>query len=424
MESVALGVLLSLLFALSAFFSASETALTAFSRSKVKEIAEKNPRKAILLKKWLKNPNMYLSAILIGNNLVNLLSSSLATAIALKTIGDKPEAIVIATLIITLTLLIFGELTPKVVAKAYSTQIASGTIVFIHYLSTLLLPLSVALIFISRLIARLFGVKLSEVQLLITEEDIKSAVTAGEEEGVIETEEKQMIHSIFEFGDTTVKEVMIHRTSVFCLDGSKTLDETWDGIDENGYSRIPVYLNTIDNIIGVLYQKDLFKPLKENATNSLIKDLIRDAYFVPETKPLLEMLEDFKKKQIHMAIVIDEYGGMSGIVTIEDLMEEIVGDIRDEFDVFVEENIVQVAESKFVVNAMLNIDEINEALQINLPESDDYDSLGGYINATLGRIPLEGDVVTTENEEIIRILQIRSRRVVKALITKKQVDDV
>lgn len=420
METNSLVILLIVLVSMSAFFSASETALTAFNRSKLKEVAEKSQKKADLLKGWLKRPNEMLTALLIGNNIVNILASSIATMVAIDVLGNNSRAIAIATGGMTILLLIFGEITPKVVAKAYSTQVSSVVVTFIYYLGKLFSPISWVLMFFSRVISRIFGVKLDNIAFLITEEEIKSVVSVGEEEGVIEEEEKKMIHSIFEFSDTAVKEVMVPRTTVFAIEATKTLEEVWDAITTNGYSRIPVYDERIDNIIGVFYVKDLFNIIRDGKLNTEIKTFIREAYFVPETKSLVEMLEEFKKKQIHMAIVLDEYGGTAGIITIEDLIEEIVGDINDEFDIEHDEEIKKVADNKFIVDALLDVDFLNNELDINLPVSEDYDSLGGYIYSVLGRVPLEKDTVMHDNNKVeIKVLQVENRRIIKALIIKR-----
>lgn len=420
METYGLVILLLVLVGLSAFFSASETALTAFNRSKLKEVSDKSKAKGELLKFWLKKPNEILTALLIGNNIVNILSSSIATMVAISILGNNPKAIGLATAIMTVVLLICGEITPKVIAKAYSTKISEAVIKFVFFLSKVLLPVSILLMSISKVIVKIFGTDLNNIGLIITEEEIKSVVSVGEEEGVIEEEEKKMIHSIFEFTDTTVKEIMIPRTTVYAVEASKTLNEVWEEMIGNGYSRIPVYEEKIDNIIGVLYLKDIFNVIRERQLDKAVKYLIREAYFVPETKPLFEMLEEFKKNQIHMAIVLDEYGGTSGIITIEDLIEEIVGDINDEFDGEHDEEIRKVADNKYIIDAMLSIDQINEEIGLNIPVSEDYDSLGGYIYSALGRVPLEKDVINDEEDEIeLRVLEVDNRRVVKVLLVLK-----
>jgi putative hemolysin len=420
LETYGLVILLLVLVGLSAFFSASETALTAFNRSKLKEISDESKTKGEMLKFWLKKPNELLTALLIGNNIVNILGSSIATMVAINFLGNNSKAIGIATATMTIILLIFGEITPKVIAKAYSTKISGAVIEFVFFLSKILLPISILLMSISKVIVKIFGTDLNNIGLIITEEEIKSVVSVGEEEGVIEEEEKKMIHSIFEFTDTTVKEIMIPRTTVYAVEASKTLNEVWEEMIGNGYSRIPVYEEKIDNIIGVLYLKDIFNVIRERQLDKAVKYLIREAYFVPETKPLFEMLEEFKKNQIHMAIVLDEYGGTSGIITIEDLIEEIVGDINDEFDGEHDEEIRKVADNKYIIDAMLSIERINEEIGLNIPVSEDYDSLGGYIYTALGRVPLEKDIVNNEEDEMeLRVLEVDNRRVVKVLLVLK-----
>lgn len=425
METYGLVILLLVLVGLSAFFSASETALTAFNRSKLKEVSDKSKAKGELLKFWLKKPNEILTALLIGNNIVNILSSSIATMVAISILGNNPKAIGLATATMTVVLLICGEITPKVIAKAYSTKISEAVIKIVFFLSKVLLPVSILLMSISKVIVKIFGTDLNNIGLIITEEEIKSVVSVGEEEGVIEEEEKKMIHSIFEFTDTTVKEIMIPRTTVYAVEASKTLNEVWEEMIGNGYSRIPVYEEKIDNIIGVLYLKDIFNVIRERQLDKAVKYLIREAYFVPETKPLFEMLEEFKKNQIHMAIVLDEYGGTSGIITIEDLIEEIVGDINDEFDGEHDEEIRKVADNKYIIDAMLSIDQINEEIGLNIPVSEDYDSLGGYIYSALGRVPLEKDVINDEEDGIeLRVLEVDNRRVVKVLLVLKSEESI
>ena len=424
MGTYSLVILLIILISFSAFFSASETALTAFNRGKLKEVGDKSKKKAELLKGWLKRPNEMLTALLIGNNVVNILSSSIATLIAISLWGSNPKAVAIATGGMTVILLIFGEITPKIVAKAYSTNISMAVVKIVHFLSKVFMPITSILMFASKIIAKILGVKIDNIALLITEEEIKSVVNVGEEEGVIEEEEKRMIHSIFEFTDTAVKEVMVPRTTVFAIEATKTLEEVWDNILANGYSRIPVYDGRIDNVIGVFYIKDLFNIIREGNLNIQIKNFIREAYFVPETKGLVEMLEEFKKKQIHMAIVLDEYGGTAGIITIEDLIEEIVGDINDEFDNEQGEEIKKVADNKYIVDALIDVEYVNEVVGISLPVSEDYESLGGYIYSVLGRVPVEKDFVFNEDKSVeIKVLQVDNKRIVKVLIIKGEGKD-
>ena len=409
-------IILVVLIILSGVFSASETALTAFKRIQLSEVEKESTRAAELLKRWLKKPNEMLTAILLGNNIVNILASSIATVLAIDLIGDNSEgnAVATATLIMTIAILIFGEITPKIVAKSYSDTVSRIVISPIYYLSLVFYPIILILMFISKTISKIFGIRIGNENLMITEEDIKSFVSVGEAEGIIEEEEKEMIHSIFEFGDTAVKEVFVPRTSMFALEASQTLDEVWDEIVEKGFSRIPVYEERIDNITGILYIKDLLNVIKEGETSNSVSKYLREAYFVPETKPLFELLDEFRKKQVHIAIALDEYGGTVGMLTIEDLLEEIVGEIKDEYDEE-EENIRKVGENKYKVDAMIDVETLNKTLEIDIQESEDYETFGGFIQTTLGRVAEKDDILEYKNIKI-RILKTEKHRIDQVLI--------
>ena len=250
---------------------------------------------------------------------------------------------------------------------------------------------------------------------MITAEDIISLVNVGEAEGVIEEEEKEMIHSIVGFSETTAKEVMTPRTSMLAFEGEDTLDEVWDEIIENGFSRIPVYEETIDNIIGVLYVKDILNVIKKGETNLPVKNFVRPGYFVPETKSITEILQDFRSMKVHIALVLDEYGGIVGLVTIEDLIEEITGEIRDEFDHEEEEFIHKVDENNYEVDGMLDIETLDKELDIKLPESEDYESLGGLIVTELGRVAVVGDEIIVSGVKL-KVLEVDKMRVAKVLV--------
>ena len=252
-------------------------------------------------------------------------------------------------------------------------------------------------------------------QLLITEEDIISYVNVGNAEGIIEEDEKEMIHSIVTLGETSAKEVMTPRTSMFALEGEKTINEIWDEISENGFSRIPVYEETIDNIIGILYVKDLMEHVKNNELEIPIKQIVRSAYFVPETKSIIEILKEFRTLKVHIAMVLDEYGGVVGLVTIEDLIEEIVGEIRDEYDDEEDSFFKKIADNEYEVDAMTDIETINKELELELPISEDYESLGGLIVTTTGKICEVGDEAQIDNI-YLKVLEVDKMRVSKVFI--------
>lgn len=410
-------IILVVLILLSGFFSASETALTSFKAIDLEDIEKSNKKTAHLLKKWLKSPNEILTGMLLGNNIVNILGSSIATALAINIMGNSPKSLFIVTVIMTILILIFGEITPKIMAKNNAKRFSKLVIGPMYYFGLLMKPIVKILMWTSILIGRILGVEVKSENIMFTEEDLISFVNVGEAEGIIEEEEKEMIHSIVGLGETNAKEIMTPRTSMFAVEGNKTLDDIWDEMIEAGFSRIPVYEETIDNIIGVLYTKDVLKYLKEHSTNTQVKELVREAYYVPETKSIIEILQEFKSMKVHIALVLDEYGGIGGVLTIEDLLEEIVGEIRDEFDNEEEESIIEIDDNRFEVDAMLDIETINKNLNIDLPISEDYESLGGLIMSELGKIPAIGDVVDFQDVKLV-VVEVEKMRVSKVEIQR------
>lgn len=410
-------IILIVLILFSGFFSASETALTSFKTSDLEDIEKENKKTAGLLKCWLKNPNEILTGMLLGNNIVNILASSIATALTINFIGNSSKSLLITTVIMTVLILIFGEITPKIMAKNNSKKFSKLAIRPIYYFGLLMKPIVKLLMWASMITGRIFGVEVKNTNMMLTEEDLISFVNVGKAEGIIEEEEQEMIHSIVGLGEINAKEIMTPRTSMFAVEGTKTLDDIWEHMIEVGFSRIPVYEGTIDNIIGVLYIKDVLSYLKGHSTNIQVKELVREAYYVPETKSIIEILKEFKSKKVHIALVLDEYGGIGGIVTIEDLLEEIVGEIRDEFDNEEEETIKELEENQYEIDAMLDIETINKALDILLPLSEDYESLGGLMMSELGKIPEIGDVVRFQNMKLV-VTKIDKKRVSKVEIQR------
>ncbi|MCX3067856.1 MAG: hemolysin family protein [Cetobacterium sp.] len=410
-------IILVVLILLSGFFSASETALTSFKTTDLEDIEKSNKKTAHLLKKWLKSPNEILTGMLLGNNIVNILGSSIATALAINIMGNSPRSLAIVTGIMTVLILIFGEITPKIMAKNNSKGFSKLVIGPMYYFGILMKPIVKILMWTSILIGRILGVEVKTENIMFTEEDLISFVNVGEAEGIIEEEEKEMIHSIVGLGETNAKEIMTPRTSMFAVEGNKTLDDIWEEMIEAGFSRIPVYEETIDNIIGVLYTKDVLNYLKAHSTDTQVKELVREAYYVPETKSIIEILQEFKSKKVHIALVLDEYGGIGGVLTIEDLLEEIVGEIRDEFDNEEEESIKEIDDNRYEVDAMLDIETINKSLNIDLPISEDYESLGGLIMSELGKIPAIGDIVDFQDVKLV-VVEVEKMRVSKVEIQR------
>ena len=409
-------LILVILILLSGFFSAAEAALSAYRSNYLEKLdEEKHPKTYAVLKRWLKDPNSMLTGIVIGNNVVNILASSIATVVIVDYFGNKGSSVVLATAIMTILILIFGEISPKLMARNNSSKIAESVSVIIYVLSIILTPIVACLIFISRLVGRILGVNMTSPQLMITEEDIISFVNVGNAEGIIEEDEKEMIHSIVTLGETNAKEVMTPRTSMLAFEGTKTINEVWDEILENGFSRIPVYNETIDDIVGILYVKDLMEHIKNGDLNSPISEFVRTPYYVPETKSIIEILKEFRTLKVHIAMVLDEYGGVVGLVTIEDLIEEIVGEIRDEYDDEEDSFYKKIADNEYEVDAMTDIETINKDLELELPISEDYESLGGLIVTTLGRICNVGDEIEIDNIQL-KVLEVDKMRVSKVFI--------
>ena len=416
--------LLVLLFC-SAFFSAAETALSSLRRIHMGDTKKKNKKEVVLLNLWLKNPNELLATLLFGKTISYLLLISMTTLLLenyyLSTLKNKLNGyiyMILSFIIIGAFMLIFTEIIPRVYAKNNVFKLSATLIVPLNTVRIVLRPFILIFIEISKFILKLFKVKLEEKMFEITEEDIKIFVKEGTESGVIEEGEEEMIHSIFEFSDTTVKEILTPRTAVFALDMEKTLGEAWDEIVEQGFSRIPVYNETIDKIIGILHMKDLFKYNKEKDKDVKIKELIKEAYFIPTTKTLVELLEEFKRKQIHMAIIIDEYGGTLGIVTIEDLLEEIVGEIRYEFDQE-EEGIQQIRETIYDIKGDTLIEELNDELSTSIPISEEYDTVSGYVQDKLGKVAEVSEQVKG-NGFILKVMDVNNKRIekIRVIITE------
>src|SRR5579883_571504 len=398
---------------LCAIASAAETALTSISRIKLKNLVEEGDQGAIQIEKLLAQPNMFLSTILVVNSVAVIVASSMATVLALRFSTNWGE--LISSVSISLLVLIFCEITPKTAAVQNPLRWARALIGPVRGAAWLLRPVVWILGKITNGLVRILGGQAVRHGPFVTEEELRLLVTVGEEEGVLEEAETEMIHSIFEFADTPVREVMIPRIDIVALESTITLNDAVDQALEGGFSRIPVYEETIDNIIGILYTKDMLKQLREQHGALPIRNLVRPAYFVPETKKLDDLLREIRQKRVHMVIVIDEYGSVSGLVTIEDLVEEIVGDIQDEYDR--EEKLYeQVNAREYIFSAKISIDEFNEIMDTKL-EHEDYDTLGGFLYAQLDKIPVAGDTVTFGHYRFT-ILTTRGRRIVRVQVER------
>jgi len=413
-------VLLIVFVSFSAFFSLSETAITAVSRIKVKRFFNQNLYGSKALYELREHPNKMLSTILFGNNLVNIAAVSLATSMIIKTfvkysITSESIAISAATVIMTTVLLIFGEISPKTIAIKFADRIALVVAPIVSILSIVFYPFIVLFNFICKPIIKLFGADTKIHVPFVTEEELKMLLSMSEEEGVLEQEEKEMIHSIFEFSDSIAKQVMVPRPDMFCLDVNTPLSEALVKISEEGHSRVPVYEGTIDNIIGLVFAKDLLGLCVENRSSTL-RDIVRPPLFVPESKKLDELMRQMQSIRTHIAIIVDEYGGVAGLVSLEDLLEEIVGEIKDEFDTE-EKNIEVLADGSVLVDARLTVSEVNEKIGTTVPEGD-YDTIGGFVLSLIGKIPSVGDTARAED------LRITIEKVFKRRITRIKINRV
>lgn len=407
---------LFVLILLSALFSGSETAYTAISRARLRQLKEEGVRKAEKLERLTAHPPRLLSAILLGNNLVNILAASAATNLAVQTYGDV--GVGIATGILTFLILVFGEITPKTFAVRNPERFALATLWVFYPLYRIFYPLSRIFVFIANITIRLFGQPGMKEGPFLTAEELKTLVVLGEEEGVIEEEEKRMIHSILEFGDTTVKEVMVPRTEMTCLDLEMTLANAVEIAREKGFSRIPVYEGNIDNIVGILYVKDMLNFITLGKLELKVKELMREPYFVPETKRVDDLLREFQKNKIHMAIVIDEYGGTSGLVTLEDILEEIVGEIFDEYDFMEEARIDRISENEWVIDGRVDIDAVEELFGFEI-EEEDTETLGGFVSSLIGHFPAPGEKCVYKGYEFT-VEEVENRRVGRVRVIKIQ----
>jgi CBS domain containing-hemolysin-like protein len=395
---------------LCAITSAAETALTSISRIKLKNLLEEGDRRAQDIENLLAEPNVFLSTILLVNSVSIIIAGSMATVLALHISQSWGE--LIAIVLISLIVLIFCEITPRTAAVQNPVIWARALVRPVRATAWLLRPLVWTLSVITTSLIRLMGGQIKRKGPFITEEELRLLVTVGEEEGVLEEEKTEMIHSIFEFANTTAREVMVPRIDMITLPSDATVMQAVDLAMQGGFSRIPVYEaeNGIDEVIGVLYTKDMLKQLREGHHSCPIRNLVRSAYFVPESKKLDDLLREIRQNRIHMVMVIDEYGSVAGLVTIEDLVEEIVGDIKDEYDR--EEYLYeQISEDEYIFDAKISTHDFSDLMDIQL-NGEDYGTLGGFVYARLDKIPTTGDVVRLK-DLTFTVLATRGRRITR-----------
>jgi len=399
-------VLIVLLF-LSGFFSSAETALFSISRTKARHLAKNNNKAFILIRQMKDDPHRLLSTVLIGNNVVNVGAAALATSIAIHYFTNY--AVGVATGVMTFLILVFGEVLPKSIATRNNVLIARMTIYPIYWFSVICYPILIFLNFIPKLTGKI------KKTPTVTEEELMTFVEVVEEEGEIKEEEKELIHNIFEFDDTNASEIMTPRGDMFVIDADDK--PNFEKIIESGFTRIPVIEGDVDHIIGILNIKDLFLHIITSDNNIDVRTIMTLPYFVPENKKLDKLLHQFKKRKHHLAIVVDEHGGVSGLITLEDALEELVGEISDETDKE-EPHIVKHKVKDWIVLGKSDIDEINDIIGMEIPESKDYDTFSGYVLNTIGRIPVEKEQITLGNF-IVTVEEMDGNRIKKYSIKKQ-----
>lgn len=401
-----IAVLLVLLF-LSGFFSSAETALFSISKTRAIHLAKEEGRSYQLIKRMKDDPHKLLSTILIGNNIVNVGAAALATSITLQTVSSN--AVGLATGIMTFLILVFGEVFPKSIATRNNVLIARIVIFPIYWLSVAFFPVILFLNFIPRMTGRI------KKTPSVTEEELMTFVEVVEEEGEIKEEEKEFIHNIFEFDDTNASEIMTPRGDMFAIGLEE--DPDFEKIGRSGFTRIPVYRETIDNIVGIINIKDIFMHQVTSPEPPMIQKLMSRPYFIPENKKLDQLLHQFKKRKHHIAIIVDEHGGVAGLITLEDVLEEIVGEISDETDK-VEPHITQVREGEWIVLGKSDIDEVNEKIPMEIPASKEYDTFSGYVLDQIGRIPVVSEKITVDGF-VVTVKEMDGNRILEYIVRKK-----
>nr|WP_207741286.1 hemolysin family protein [Ruminococcus sp. 1001713B170207_170306_F5] len=390
-------IILLILLALSAFFSSNETALMSVNKIRLRSLADEGNKRAAMALDILENQTpKLLSAILIGNNIVNISASSLATTLAYSFGGYMVS---IVTVILTVLILIFGEITPKNYATINSEKITLRYIPVFKFLMTIMTPVIFIINLFSRGVMRLMRVDPDAASKAMTEEELRTIVDVSHEDGVIESDEKEMIYNVFDLGDATAKDIMVPRVHVTFADVASTYDELIDIFREDKFTRLPVYKDSQNNIVGIINMKDLL--LYDKDTEFVIDNFLRKPHFTYERKSISDLLVEMKDSTFNIAIVLDEYGDMAGLITLEDILEEIVGEIHDEYDEKEDELVQKISDREYIIEGSMHLDDVNDHLHTEL-DSEDYDSLGGFIIEHLDRLPVAGDEVITE--EGIRLI--------------------
>lgn len=423
-------VILVILIGINAFFASSEIAFISLNDAKIEKQAKDGDKKAKSIQNMLKDPSKFLATIQIGVTLAGFLSSAFAADTFAEVLSPKlynlmpfiqeqtwrAISIILITLILSYFTLVFGELAPKRLAMKYTEKIAFSSVGIIKAISVVASPFVKLLTLSTNAVSKIFKITENEEEV-VTEEEIRMMIDVGEEKGVIGVAAKEMLNNVFEFNDKIVSEIMVPRTEVFALDKELTIKEVIDILSEDTrYSRVPVYEETIDNIVGIVYIKDILLSKKDE--NRKIKELMKKAYYVPETITVDKLFEEMRKNKKQISIVIEEHGGTSGIVTMEDILEEIVGEIYDEYDTS-ENKVVELDSNTYLIDGSLAIYDLEKIFDIEIPEGD-YDTISGYLIDLLGRIPKPKENIIIETEQLdFKVEKVKNKKIVQVKVCKK-----
>lgn len=400
-----------------AVLSASESAFIAVNKIRIRSLIEKGDPRAASVQSILDQHDKLFSVVILSGNLFTILATSMGTAMMIKMLGPE-MGIVAATVMLTFLTVIFGELAPKTFAVMHSEKLslflARPMKLYIKIISPLVWIFNVS----GKLILRIFGVKEMPRSPYVTEDEIRTMINIGGEEGTIHQDEKELLHRVFEFGDAEVSDVMVPRTEMISVSLESSVADVLKLVSEKGYSRYPVVKDSMDNVQGMLYIKDIMMTMAQtNVENLTVGHFMRDAYFIPENKMVTKLLDDMRKRNFHVAVVVDEYGGTAGLVTLEDIMEEIVGGLQDEFEVMDAEKDVEIIDERtFIVTGQTEIDELNELAGLDI-KTDDFNTVGGYVFGLFGRLPKIGEQVRTKYAKFL-IMEMEERKITRLKVTK------
>lgn len=402
---------------ITALLSASEASMIAVNKFRIRSLIEKGVKKAKIVQRIVDHHDHFFGTVILSGNFFTILATSLATAVALHIFGE--DGVAVATVLMTILTVVFGELTPKSIAVSYSEKVALTLSGPTEFLMILMRPIVWGFTRFMGLIIRLFGLKKKPGIPFVTEEEIKTMISIGKDEGTLEEEEKEMLHKVFEFGDTTVSEAMVPRTEIVPIHEDAMIKDALSLVSREGYSRYPVIKDTVDNITGVLYVKDILIRMAEEkvSPDTPITNLTREAYYIPENKMVTELLDEMQKNKFQIAIVVDEYGGTAGLITLEDLIEEIVGGLQDEFEEREAEKEVEVIDERtFIVLGSTGLDEVNDLVGIEL-KSGDFHTIGGFLFGLFKRLPKVGEQVRYHDLRFL-VLEMEEKKIERIKITK------